>query len=309
MQNDHEVISHVLLLQSEHQALPLAVVWLRPNSAHAAYDLASSPSAAQHALAPNKEQQHECLRSTVDELLPLGPACHPAIPAHPIEKAVLLQRLPAKVPPILDYPDGSNSSDDCDIVDIIGDDTFEPSAFSFLDQIQSLSTCLLPSRDDDEADALRLRLSDIATSTAALKEQNERIKRMLVTEQNESGLEVKKRHDHALAHEAERCELQEALRKADAARRELDSQIILLKQRMQDMNEDYSRGLEKEYLRQEYIHELRTHFEDEIRELEQQLIAQQNARRYDRVARNQVEHLLAKVVTEIEKWQQVDQER
>ena len=78
---------------------------------------------------------------------------------------------------------------------------------------------------------------------------------------------------------------------------------------MQDMNEDYSRGLEKEYLRQEYIHELRTHFEHEIRELEQQLIAEQNARRYDRVARNQVEHLLAKVVTEIEKWQQIDQER
>jgi predicted transcriptional regulator len=78
---------------------------------------------------------------------------------------------------------------------------------------------------------------------------------------------------------------------------------------MQDMNEDYSRGSGKEYLRQEYIHELRSRFEDEIRQLEQLLIAEQNARRYDLVARNQVEHLLAKVVTEIEKWQQVDQER
>ena len=176
-------------------------------------------------------------------------------------------------------------------------------------QRQSLPRTALPPRDDDDVDALRLRLRQIASSAATHKEESERIKRMLLTERNETAMKEKEKEESALAHEAERFRLQEALRKADIARRELDSQMIPLEQRVQDMKEEYSRGLEKEHLRQEYIDELRTRFEDEIRQLEQQLIAQQNARRDDLIARHQAESMLAKVVTEIQKWQQIDQER
>ncbi len=178
-----------------------------------------------------------------------------------------------------------------------------------LDQRQSLSRNSLPIRDDDDVDALRLRLRQIASSAATHREESERIKRILLTERNETALKEKEKEEAALAHESERFRLQEALRKADIARRELDSQTIPLEQRVQDMKEEYSRGLEKEHLRQEYIDELRTRFEDEIRQLEQQLIAQQNARRDDLIARHQAESMLAKVVTEIQKWQQIDQER
>jgi hypothetical protein len=177
------------------------------------------------------------------------------------------------------------------------------------EQRQSLSRNGLSSRDDDDVDALRLRLRQIASSAATHKEESERIKRILLTERNDTALKEKEKEEAALAHEAERFRLQEALRKADIARRELDSQTIPLEQRVQDMKEEYSRGLEKEHLRQEYIDELRTRFEDEIRQLEQQLIAQQNARRDDLIARHQAESMLAKVVTEIQKWQQIDQER
>jgi hypothetical protein len=177
------------------------------------------------------------------------------------------------------------------------------------DPRQSSSRNSLPVRDEDDVDALRLRLRQIASSAATHKEESERIKRILLTERNETALKEKEKEEAALAHEAERFRLQEALRKADIARRELDSQTIPLEQRVQDMKEEYSRGLEKEHLRQEYIDELRTRFEDEIRQLEQQLIAQQNARRDDLIARHQAESMLAKVVTEIQKWQQIDQER
>jgi hypothetical protein len=183
----------------------------------------------------------------------------------------------------------------------------QPSVSS--DPRQSLSRNVLPSRDDDDVDALRLRLRQIASAAATHKEESERIKRILLTERNETALKEKEKEEAALAHEAERFRLQEALRKADIARRELDSQTIPLEQRVQDMKEEYSRGLEKEHLRQEYIDELRTRFEEEIRQLEQQLIVQQNARRDDLIARHQAESMLAKVVTEIQKWQQIDQER
>jgi hypothetical protein len=164
-------------------------------------------------------------------------------------------------------------------------------------------------RDDDDVDALRLRLRQIASAAATHKEESERIKRILLTERNETALKEKEKEEAALAHEAERFRLQEALRKADIARRELDSQTIPLEQRVQDMKEEYARGSEKEHLRQEYIDELRGRFEEEIRLLEQQLISQQNARRDDLIARHQAESMLAKVVTEIQKWQQIDQER
>ena len=176
-------------------------------------------------------------------------------------------------------------------------------------QRQSLPRTSLPPRDDDDVDALRLRLRQIASSAATHKEESERIKRMLLTERNETAMKEKEKEESALAHEAERFRLQEALRKADNARRELDSQMIPLEQRVQDMKEEYSRGLEKEHLRQEYIDELRGRFEEEIRSLEQQLISQQNARRDDLIARHQAESMLAKVITEIQTWQQIDQER
>jgi hypothetical protein len=174
---------------------------------------------------------------------------------------------------------------------------------------QNLPRNGLPTRDDDDVDALRLRLRQIASSAATHKEESERIKRILLTERNETAMKEKEKEEAALAHEAERFRLQEALRKADIARRELDSQTIPLEQRVQDMKEEYSRGLEKEHLRQEYIDELRGRFEEEIRSLEQQLISQQNARRDDLIARHQAESMLAKVITEIQKWQQIDQER
>lgn len=182
-------------------------------------------------------------------------------------------------------------------------------AAASVDPRQTSSRNSLPVRDEDDVDALRLRLRQIASSAATHKEESERIKRILLTERNETALKEKEKEEAALAHEAERFRLQESLRKADIARRELDSQTIPLEQRVQDMKEEYSRGLEKEHLRQEYIDELRTRFEDEIRQLEQQLIAQQNARRDDLIARHQAESMLAKVVTEIQKWQQIDQER
>ncbi len=167
----------------------------------------------------------------------------------------------------------------------------------------------LPPHDDDDVDALRLRLSQIVSSAATHKEESERIQRLLLAERYEFAMKDKGREELALAHEAELLRLQKAMRKADITRRELDSQTISLEQRVQDMKEEYSRGSEKEHLRQEYIDELRDRFKEEIRSLEQQLISQQNEPSIDLTARQQAESMLAKVITEIQKWQQIDQER
>lgn len=58
-------------------------------------------------------------------------------------------------------------------------------------------------------------------------------------------------------HSEEVSRLGEQARKADISRRELEGQLLPMEQRVQDMEEEISRGREKERLRKEYIDELK----------------------------------------------------
>lgn len=132
-----------------------------------------------------------------------------------------------------------------------------------------------------------------------MAEEVDRIKRLLLAERQERERREKDQEVLEATFEEDRNQLNEALRKVELVKKDIESKLSPVQQREAEYTEELARQNEKDRLRKEYIEELQKRHEERKMQLEQQLQIIRRQRAEEQVARMELQAQLMRAQAEL----------